>query len=46
MWTYDCLQTVGFPAPAPISVDVYVESGGSAWHPYNALSPGIYAQAE
>lgn len=46
MWTYDCLQTVGFPAPAPISVDVYVESGGSGWHPYNAISPGVYAEAE
>lgn len=46
MWTYDCLEAAGFPVPDPVSLDVYIESGGSGWHPYNAISPGVYAEAE
>jgi hypothetical protein len=46
MWTYDCLQAAGFPVPDPVSPDVYIESDGSGWHPYNAISPGRYAEAE
>jgi len=46
MWTYDCLQAAGFPVPDPVSLDVYIESGGSGWHPYNAMSVGRYAEAE
>jgi hypothetical protein len=46
MWTYDCLEAAGFPVPAPVSLDVYIELGGSGWHPYNAISPGVYAEAE
>jgi|GEM_PF-6168795 len=46
MWTYDCLQAAGFAVPPPVSLDVYIESHPSGWHPYNALSPSRYAEAE
>lgn len=35
---HECLNEYGYPTSNPPSIDVYVESGGTAWHPYEALS--------
>lgn len=42
----ECLGEHGFPTSDPPSLDVYVESGGAAWHPYEALSPNAIAAVE
>ena len=44
--TYQCLIDAGLPAPEPPSEQVYVDSGGKAWHPYTLLSPGDVPTAE
>jgi hypothetical protein len=44
--TYRCLVDAGLPAPEPPSEQVYVDSGGKAWHPYTLLSPGDVPTAE
>lgn len=44
--TYRCLIDAGFPAPEPPSEQVYVDSGGKAWHPYTLLSPSDVPTAE
>ena len=35
--TQDCLIEHGYPTTEQSSLEVYVQSGGAAWHPYNAL---------
>lgn len=42
----ECLEERGYPTSDPPSLDVYVESGGAAWHPYDALSPTAIAEVE
>jgi hypothetical protein len=36
--TYECLLAEGYQPEPPPSVDLFVESGGTNWHPYNGLS--------
>jgi hypothetical protein len=43
---HECLTEHGYPASDPPSIDVYVESGGTAWHPYDALSPASIQDIE
>lgn len=44
--TYACLIEEGFEPDPPPSVELYVEGGGSTWHPYNGLSPKEAAEVE
>ncbi|GBD83626.1 hypothetical protein BMS3Abin02_00005 [bacterium BMS3Abin02] len=41
--TYRCLVEYGYPAPEPPSEQTYVDSGGSAWHPYTLLEGDVSA---
>jgi len=34
-----CLRGLGYEAPTPPSLEVFLESGGLIWHPYMAFGP-------
>ena len=36
-WTHDCMAAAGYPVSDPPSLDLYVESNGRVWHPYDVL---------
>lgn len=38
--TYHCMIDHGYPSDPPPSKDAYVDSGGTIWHPYNAIFAG------
>lgn len=40
VWTHECMIENDYYVSDPPSIDVYVESGGAAWHPYNAIMLG------
>lgn len=44
--THQCLEENGYTTSEPPSIDVYIDSEGSAWHPYEALSPAIVETVE
>lgn len=44
--TYECMLATGYPTTTPPSEDAYIESGGSDWHPYEVLSPGMISVVE
>lgn len=37
LWTHQCMIEHGYLVEDPPSVDIFIDSGGSAWHPYNAV---------
>lgn len=40
--THECLQAHGYPTVDPPSLDVFLDSGGKAWNPYQGFpSPGL-----
>jgi hypothetical protein len=45
-WTHDCLVENGYPVSDPPSLDLYIESRGRNWHPYDMLDPMELAQVE
>ncbi len=46
MLTYQCMEDQGYPVSPPPSRDLYVESGGSIWHPYQELAPTQVPEVE
>jgi hypothetical protein len=44
--THQCLEENGFATSEPPSMDVYMDSKGAIWHPYEALSPAIIETVE
>lgn len=46
MLTYQCMEEHGYPVSPPPSRDLYVESGGSIWHPYQELAPTLVPEVE
>ncbi len=37
LYVRECMIAEGYPVDDPPSLEVFVESGGAAWHPYNAF---------
>ena len=37
LYVRECMIAEGYPVDDPPSLETFVESGGSAWHPYNAF---------
>ncbi len=37
LWTHDCMKGEGYPVEDPPSLDVFLDSQGTIWHPYNAV---------
>lgn len=37
LWTRGCMIDEGYPVSDPPTLDSYIDSGGSNWHPYNAV---------
>jgi hypothetical protein len=46
MLTYQCLSANSYPVSPPPSKELYIESGGTIWHPYERLSPLSVPQVE
>lgn len=44
--TYQCLLGKDLEPDPPPSAELYIESGGSNWHPYDGLSPAEISQVE
>ena len=52
LYVRECMIAEGYPVDDPPSLEVYVESLGAAWHPYDAVmaggqgSPGFFSRLE
>ncbi len=52
LYVRECMIAEGYPVDDPPSLEVYVESHGAAWHPYDAVmaggqgSPGFFSGLE
>ncbi len=49
LYVRECMIAEGYPVDDPPSMEVFVESGGSVWHPYDAVmrsSPSSFSRLE
>lgn len=45
-WTHGCMKEQGYPVEEPPTLESYVDSGGTNWHPYNGVVRSIQATGE